>query len=90
MLFEFDQKKTEMETYQKITSVYHKDTISHITVYRWYAKFCSDDRNLVNKPLPGATSSVDNNKLQKLIEEYPRFTLGDLATISNVSKATVL
>jgi transposase len=89
MLFEFDQKKSEMETYRKITTVYDKETISLPTVYNWFTRFRSGDRSLENKPLPGATPLIDKDRLQKLIEENPSYTLNELAKRLNVSKATV-
>ena len=62
----------------------------HITVLFWFAKFCSGDFSLENKPHGRPQLKVNNDELKAIVESDTSQTTRELASKFDVSIPTIL
>src|SRR5436305_1003088 len=85
MLYEFNRRSTAAEAARNISATYGEKAVDCSTCLRWFAKFCSADTTLTDKPCSGRPVNFDDEALQDLLVADPRQTTCELAEQLNCS-----
>ena len=78
------------DTARKINSVFGEGLTRHSTVSFWFAKFCSGDLSLENKPRGIPQSKVNNDEIKAIVESDTSQTTRDIASKFGASIPTIL
>ncbi|EYB95176.1 hypothetical protein Y032_0163g3505 [Ancylostoma ceylanicum] len=89
MLYEFKLSHSAAEATRNIALAFGMDSPSERTVRCWFAKFCSGDFDLEDKPGRGRMMSLDDQALRAAVETKPDTTTRMLAAGLGVHYATV-
>ncbi|EZA54736.1 Histone-lysine N-methyltransferase SETMAR [Ooceraea biroi] len=89
MLFYYRKGKNASQVTNSICSVYGEGALAERTVRKWFAKFRAGDFNLKDQERSGRPSTTDDDQIETLIENNPRYTTRELAEILKISKTTV-
>ena len=79
--------------YREVCDIYGEGQLSHRTVCRWVAKSSAGKQQLIDDACPGrpATTTTNGNieKIQNILKTDARFTVRQLARMTNLSLARV-
>lgn len=84
---------TVKEIHSEIGSIYGDNKMSFATVYRWFKKFSSGQESVKDAPYSGrpksAVTQCNVNKIKSIIAKDARFTVRQLARMTNLGLASV-
>lgn len=83
------KKKTKVTETTKVINEAFPNAITSRTVRKWYQRFNSGDHTLTDRKRSGRPKEVNQEQLKDLIEDNPRQTTYELATILNCNQSTV-
>lgn len=89
LLYEYDQGTKAKEASRKILKIYPHEGLSVSQCKKWFRKFNDGNRSLEDLPRIGRPSVVDVDKLKRLIDENPKQSTEDLATILDCHQETI-
>ena len=89
ILYEFKLGSKPIECYRRLVKAHGEDSISEVTVRRWWSKFKSGDYDIKDKPRDGRPLSVSESDLKAKVEANPAVTCKELAVELGVSGETV-
>ncbi|XP_011859834.1 PREDICTED: histone-lysine N-methyltransferase SETMAR-like isoform X2 [Vollenhovia emeryi] len=79
MLFLYWKGRNATQAANKICAVYGEGAVAERTVRKWFARFKAGDFNLKDQERPGRPSTTDEDQIETLIENNPRYTTCRLA-----------
>lgn len=89
MLYEYNLKKNATQATNSICSAYGEHVLDVRTCQNWFARFRAGDFDLSDKERSGRPVEGDDALLEELIEEDPRLSTRELASVLSVSHVTV-
>ena len=82
-----------VDIHREVCDIHGEDQMSHRTDCRWVAKFSAGQQQLKDaaRPRRPATTTIKGNreKIQNILKTDARFTVGQLARMTNLSLARV-
>lgn len=89
LLYEYDQGTKAKEAARKIQKIYPDEGLSASQCKKWFIKFKNDNRSLEDLLRTGRPSAVNRKKLKQLIDENPKQSTEELATILGCHAETI-
>lgn len=90
LLHYYFSKKKATEAHRLIVECYGEDhALSVKQCQKWFQRFKDGDFDISDKERPGQPKKFTDEALEKLLEENPNITQGELANALNVSQAAV-
>lgn len=89
LLYHFFLKKSAAEAHRLLVECYGEHAPSVRQCLEWFQRFKSGDFDVRDKERPGQKRKFKDEELEKLLDEDPCRTQGELATALNVSQQTV-
>jgi hypothetical protein len=90
ILFYFEKGNNAAQTQGKICALYGEDAVNELTCRKWFASFLAGNFDLDDAPCSGRLVGVNDDQINTLIKNTPRYTTRIIAKILKILQRAVV